>query len=48
MHVYVYRLCAGVNRGQKWDWNQELQVIVGYHAGAGNQTWVFCKSNKLS
>jgi hypothetical protein len=26
----------------------ELKMIVSHHVGAGNQTQVFCKSNKCS
>ena len=37
-----------VYRAQKKALEPELQIVVSHQVGAGNRTWVLCKSNKCS
>ena len=40
--LHVYWAVGGHKRGLD-PLEQELQMVVGHHVGAGNQTWVLCK-----
>lgn len=50
LHASTCSMCiSGAHRGKKtlsYPVEQELQMLVSHHVGAGNQGQVFCKSNK--
>ena len=50
MYICVPYICVIAFGGQKrvGPLELELQMVVSYHVGAENQTWVFCKSSKCS
>jgi hypothetical protein len=46
--LYVHNGCAWCPMDVKKDVRPlapELQMVVSYHVGARNQTWLLCKSN---
>lgn len=50
--IFVYHLCGHTDTEVRW-WcwvprNWIFQVILSHHVGAGDRTWILCKSSKCS
>lgn len=55
LYVFAFIVCItcvpGAHEGQNREFNpleQQLHLVVSRHVGAGNHTWVFCRSSECS
>jgi hypothetical protein len=47
--MYVHYICTCPSQERISEpLGLELQIVVSHHMGAGNLTWLLCKSNKYS